>query len=121
MPYCSGCRSRNKICAFLKKQCGKLLDRDITYCYACNRFPCKNLSHIDKRYRQYYRMSMIENLNLIEKEGIENLLAKEEQKWQCPECGGVISCHNGLCFSCGLEELKTRKKRYRWADDQEGK
>jgi len=29
-------------------------------------------------------------------------------------CGGLISCHNGVCFSCNAEALLTRAKWYRW-------
>ena len=117
MPYCQGCRPRNKQCAFLKKRCEPLLSGRIQYCYECDDFPCRNLQHIDKRYRTLYRMSMIENLEYIKKEGIEPFLEKEAEKWQCPECGGVICCHNGICFECGLEKVRNKKQPYRWDDD----
>jgi hypothetical protein len=117
MPYCKGCRPRNKLCAFLKKRCDKLIDNRITYCIECEEFPCGNLTHIDERYRQLYRMSMIDNLMRIKNSGIGTLLKTEDRKWKCPECGGVICCHNGICYSCGLDELRDRKKPYRWTDD----
>jgi rubrerythrin len=60
---------------------------------------------------------MLENLEMIKNEGIDALLSREEEKWKCPECGGVISCHNGICYTCGLEKLKSRKKKYYWTDD----
>lgn len=117
MPYCAGCRPRDKQCAFLKKRCDLLMSGRIQYCYECDDFPCRNLQHIDKRYRTSYRMSMIENLEYIKREGIEAFLEKEEEKWKCPECGAVICCHNGICFSCGLEKLRSKKKLYRWEDE----
>ena len=117
MSYCTGCRPRDKQCAFLKKRCDRLMKGQVQYCYDCKEYPCKNLEHIDKRYRTFFKMSMIENLEYIRKEGIERFLAKEEEKWKCPACGGVICCHNGICFSCGLEKLKNKKKIYRWEDD----
>jgi len=116
MPYCTGCRPRDKNCAFLKKRCDLLVNGKVKYCYECNDFPCQRLSHIDERYIKHHRMSMLENLEFIKKNGVVKLLEKEEQKWICPRCGGVISCHNGICFDCGLDELKTRKNLYRWAD-----
>jgi len=61
-------------------------------------------------------MSMIENLEFIKENGIKKFLEKEEDKWKCPRCGGIISCHNGICFDCGLDELKNKKKLYRWED-----
>ena len=62
-------------------------------------------------------MSMIENLEYIKKQGIEPFLEKETEKWKCPECGAVICCHNGICFSCGLEKLKNKKNIYRWEEE----
>jgi hypothetical protein len=115
--YCAGCRPRGKNCAFLKKKCDLLGNGRVQYCYECGEFPCRSLKHLDNRYRTHYRMSMIENLVYIRDNGIEKFLEKEEEKWKCPECGAVICCHNGICFSCGLEKLKKKKNKYRWEDD----
>src|SRR3972149_296733 len=49
VPYCAGCRPRNKKCAFLKKQCSKLLNGEVTYCFECTSFPCDRLKTIDNR------------------------------------------------------------------------
>jgi hypothetical protein len=117
IPYCSGCIPRNKKCAFLKKRCELLINGNIRFCYECEKFPCDNLERIDKRYQLLYRMSMIENLKFIKENGIEKFIVKENQKWKCPECGGTISCHNGICFECGLDKLKNKKKMYRWEDE----
>jgi hypothetical protein len=116
MPYCSGCRPRNKQCAFLKKRCRRLMEQQLRYCYECPDFPCQNLRRIDKRYRALYCMSMIENLEYIAENGIGLFLEKEAAKWRCPECGATICCHNGICFNCGLSQLKTKQKLYRWED-----
>ncbi|MFC2012594.1 DUF3795 domain-containing protein, partial [Chloroflexota bacterium] len=68
-------------------------------------------------YRALYRMSMIENLDYIRENGIEQFLASQGERWKCPDCGAVICCHNGICFSCGLGRLASKKKPYRWEDD----
>ncbi len=112
--YCDGCRPRDKNCAFMKKQCELLGSGSVQYCFECEEFPCRNLKHLDKRYSTLYRMSMIENLEFIRDKGMAAFLQKEEEKWKCPECGAVICCHNGICYSCGLEKLKIKKKKYRW-------
>ena len=114
MPYCAGCRPRGKNCAFLKKRCELLMNGRVQYCHECTEFPCRNLQHIDKRYRTKYRMSMIENLEYIKENGIKLFLEKEAEKWRCPEFGDVICCHNGICFNCGQEKLKNKKELYRW-------
>jgi len=60
---------------------------------------------------------MIENLEFIKKHGIKDFLESEGKKWKCPNCGEIICCHNGICFNCGLNKLKNKKKLYRWSDD----
>ena len=116
MAYCKGCRPRDKKCAFLKKKCELLLKNKVRFCYECEEFPCENLEHIDKRYQTFFRMSLIDNLKLIKKHGLTKFLESQKKKWQCPNCGEVICCHIGICFSCDLEKLKNKKKRYRWED-----
>ncbi len=84
MPYCAGCRPRNKKCAFLKKRCAILMNGEVKYCFECADFPCENLQALDRRYRTNFRMSMISNLELIKKEGIVRLLESEAERWECP-------------------------------------
>ncbi len=114
MMYCIGCRPRDKTCAFLKKGCSLLRKGEVEYCFECGDFPCERLKAIDKRYRENFRMSEVDNLKHIQERGIGRFLEAEEYKWRCQECGGVISCHNGICFDCGLEKLRRKKKMYRW-------
>ena len=120
MPYCSGCRPGKRKCAWLKKRCTLLMQGEVAYCNECPDFPCDKLKHIDLRYRTLFRTSFLANLEAIKKEGMERFLLEQEEKWLCPKCGGTISCHNGICYSCGLDRLKERlakgKNRYRWED-----
>jgi len=115
--YCPGCLPRGKNCAFLKKQCDLLGKGLIRFCYDCQDFPCRRLKSLDERYRTKYHMSMIENLNSIKKDGLDKFLEKEASKWRCPECGGVICCHNGICYQCQLEKLR-RSPKYLWDEGQ---
>jgi hypothetical protein len=116
-PYCPGCLPRDKRCAYLRKSCQPLTTNSVRFCHECIDFPCKHLKTIDARYRARYRMSMIENLLTIKKEGILHLLQNEESKWKCPHCGGTICCHNGICYNCGVELLRNKKKIFRWDED----
>jgi hypothetical protein len=116
MSYCAGCRARNKQCAFIKNQCAKLLNNEVSYCFECSGFPCDTLKKLDSRYKERYRMSMIDNLRFIKKHGVESFLAEQEKQWTCPSCGEVICCHNGVCFNCRLDTLKSRKEKYRWTE-----
>ena len=116
--YCAGCRPRDKQCAFIKKRCDLIKSGEVNFCHECDDFPCGYLKPLAKRYSNLYGMSMVENLEYLKEHGMPALLQREEEKWKCPECGGVICCHNGICFSCGVEKLKQKKKIYRWSDDE---
>lgn len=118
IPYCPGCQPRDKNCFFIKKRCDLIRNKRARYCYECSDFPCQQLKRLDERYRRHHRMSMIENLEYIRDNGINEFLVNEEEKWKCPECGGVICCHNGLCFNCDLNRLhqKKPKYKYRWEE-----
>jgi hypothetical protein len=114
--YCTGCRPRGKMCAFLKKRCTLLRTKQVEYCYQCQAFPCDDLSGLDNRYKTLYHMSMVDNLVYLREHGMEKLLIQQMEHWRCPGCGEVICCHNGVCFNCGLASLRGRKKLYRWED-----
>ena len=114
--YCAGCLPSGRNCHY-KRQCDKLGRGLMRFCHDCVDFPCRRLKTLDKRYRTFYHMSMIENLKFIKDNGIEKFLDREREKWRCRDCGQTICCHNGICFSCGLDFLKSKKKRYRWEDD----
>lgn len=107
--YCTGCRARNKQCAFLKGRCKnkKLLNNKIKYCFECHYFPCHSLKAIDERYRNRYHVSMIENLLFIKKNGVKKFLAKEYKQWKCKKCGDIICCHNNKCYHC--DKIKSWK------------
>jgi hypothetical protein len=97
---CSGCWSRERPCAFIKKKCKKLTSEQIHYCFECNNFPCETLETLDKRYREKYGLSLIDNLKYIQKNGIEEFLKYDQERWKCTACGGIICVHNNQCYDC---------------------
>lgn len=113
--YCAGCMPRGKHCVFMRKHCNLVGKGLVRFCYECQDFPCRRLKILDKRYRTKYHLNMIENLNFIKEHGIGRFLEKEAAKWRCPDCGGVICCHNGLCLNCSLDKLR-QTKTYRWGE-----
>lgn len=111
---CPGCRSikcqespKSKYRTTCKiKNCEQLAKRNITYCSArCDRFPCDRLKHLDKRYRNKYGMSMIDNLKMIDEFGIRHFIRNEKEKWICSECSEMICVHKPTCLSCGYQWL----------------
>ena len=97
---CIGCNPSGKSCAHLKKFCEKLTKKEIEYCYECKDFPCIHLEKLDQSYQKRFNMSMIENLRMIKKHGMDAFLKEQEKKYKCPECGEIICVHNGKCYSC---------------------
>jgi len=79
---CPGCFSGRKVNQRPIK-CGIRLckNRKGEYCFDCDKFPCERLERLDKRYRDRYGMSEIENLKVIQKKGIKYFLAQEKKKW----------------------------------------
>lgn len=113
--YCPGCIPRGKNCLHMGDKCELIRDGRVRFCTECADFPCKRLKTLDRRYRTKYRMSMIENLEYIRKNGLAAFLSEQEKRWRCKTCGGEICCHNGLCLVCGLDTL-INNKRYRWGE-----
>jgi hypothetical protein len=114
--YCPGCLPRGKNCAFMKKQCARLGNGLVRFCFECQDYPCRRLKALDKRYRGKYHMSMIANLEMIKTRGLGTFLEEETARWNCPRCGEPICCHIGLCLNCQLDTLM-KNRQYRW-DEQ---
>jgi hypothetical protein len=84
---CPGCRiySADKPdtrTACVIKNCKVLKDNNWKYCSRkCEKYPCKRLKDLDKRYRTKYMMSMIDNLEFINQKGIRKFIRLEEKRW----------------------------------------
>jgi uncharacterized protein CbrC (UPF0167 family) len=63
--------------------------------------PCEKLAHLDKRYRERYGMSMVENLKLLKATGMDEFLKVQAERFRCLSCGGVVCVHDGKCYDCG--------------------
>lgn len=62
--------------------------------------PCRRLKYLDKHYRAKYHMSMLENLAIIREQGMNFFLQQQEDKFQCPNCGGTVCVHQNTCPNC---------------------
>ena len=100
--YCAGCVPRAKNC-YIKRGCKELTKHELQSCSECDTMPCEKLAHLDKRYRERYGMSMVENLKLLKAEGMDAFLKSQAERFTCPSCGDVVCVHDAKCFSCGYK------------------
>ena len=103
---CLGCRVYSEFKPeYCKKciiiNCEYIKESGFCFCYECPKYPCRRLKQLDKRYKNKYHMSMLENLEMIKEEGIEAFLKKEDAKWTCWECQSRLSAHRNGCIECG--------------------
>jgi hypothetical protein len=103
---CWGCYAANRKCSrhCTIAACMQVKDR---YRHTCDDFPCRRLRQLDTRYRTKYRMSMLDNLAAIRKDGIRAFVKSEKERWTCTSCGGTIDVHHYRCSSCGKEPDST--------------
>jgi len=99
--WCKGCLPRGKNC-YIKRGCKRLTKHEVQSCSECETMPCAKLAHLDKRYRERYGMSMVENLKILKEKGVDEFLKDQDKKYCCTDCvTGVICVHDNKCFSCG--------------------
>jgi hypothetical protein len=114
--YCPGCIPRGEHCRHMRDACQTIGEGRVRFCYECTDFPCARLKRLDKRYRDKYRMSMIENLRFIRDRGMAAFLKDQRTRWTCGKCGDhTLCCHNGLCLHCDLDVL-LHNRRFRWGE-----
>ena len=82
------------------------------YSKRCAIYPCKRLKALDKRYRTRYHMSMLENLAFIQKNGLEEFIRQQNERYRCSRCGKLRTVHQEFCIYCAAME-KARKKKDR--------
>lgn len=105
---CPGCRiksiSKPKTrTQCIIKNCSDLAATTSGYCYDCEKFPCKRMNQLDKRYTTKYRTSLIDNLKLIKDQGMKKFLEADSLKRTCPNCGKITSIHRNTCLGCMFE------------------
>ncbi len=102
---CPGCRvySADKAISIQRciiPKCVHLDKTESKFCYECEKYPCKRVKQLDKRYRTKYNTSFIENLAMIKEKGIEKFLDFESKRRTCLNCGSVLSIHRDYCLTC---------------------
>ena len=109
---CASCFHKNDInkpkqcrsCSIVN--CENLAKTASGFCFDCTIYPCARLKRLDKRYRTKYEMSMIENLDFIQNNGLEKFIQQEEKRWTCKDCGTGLSVHRNFCLNCKTDLTK---------------
>jgi hypothetical protein len=85
------------------KRCPEKNGNNRELCVECEKFPCKRIKNLDKRYRTNYNESPIENLQLLSEKGLKHFIETEKEKWTCPQCGMLLCVHRDRCLHCDAE------------------
>lgn len=101
--HCSGCRDRNKNCAFVKRDCPRKVGKNLYSCSECPDMPCERLVKLDEHYQIRYGVSFVENLKMIKEKGMDGFLKSQTERYRCPSCGDVVSVHDGKCYKCSYQ------------------
>lgn len=65
------------------RSCQILKKKKMKFCSdKCEKYPCRRLKSLDKRYRTKYGMSMIENLEFIRDNGVRKFVKREQKRWK---------------------------------------
>ncbi|MFX0091032.1 MAG: DUF3795 domain-containing protein [Candidatus Hodarchaeota archaeon] len=98
---CDGCKTQVRFinCRSCEiRACAET--KGISFCFECQEYPCKSFSNFPTE-RLPHLVSMPENLEYIKKNGLNNWLETQEQRWKCPQCGEKFSWYETTCEKCG--------------------
>ena len=106
--YCQGCRGPKEYkYSYCKERCEimnceKWQSGKYQFCIECPDFPCPATQEKEDRYQTKYvlKESPYTNMRKIRDAGIEQFMKEEKAQWTCPQCGGVICVHTGVCRGC---------------------
>ncbi|UCD08724.1 MAG: DUF3795 domain-containing protein [Dehalococcoidales bacterium] len=82
------------------RKCETWKTNESGFCYECDKYPCKRLKQLDKRYITKYGVSALKNLDYIRENGLSAFEQSEHERWLCQTCGGTICVHKGYCLAC---------------------
>lgn len=80
--------------------CQQKIDKPGLQCYQCQKYPCRRLRDLDKRYSTRYAESLVANFELLQTGGRSALTEAIVAKWTCQNCGSLLSVHDPTCLTC---------------------
>lgn len=74
---CAGCLNSDKgkpeHCRKCKiKECIKI--KELSYCFECSEYPCKQIKNLEKNYNKRYQASLMENSEFVRQFGLEKFM-----------------------------------------------
>ncbi len=111
---CPGCRfldpknSTFKSCTkCIIKNCPELAKTKSKFCYECEKYPCKRMKDLNKRYVTRYNYDTFKTLAMIRDKGIRKTCKQLSKKYSC--LNGTICVHDGKCYKKASEASKVAK------------
>ena len=100
---CAGCLNSDtgkpEHCRKCKiKDCIK--GKELTYCFECADYPCKQIKSLEKSYNTRYGTSLMKNNQTVKGAGLVEFMKQQNEEYTCPVCGGIISIHDAECSEC---------------------
>ena len=100
---CEGCLNGDKGKPEHCRKC-KIKDciraKELTYCYECSDYPCKQIKSLEKSYQTRYHASLMDNSRMVCEMGTDVFMKQQKEAYTCPHCGGIISLHDRECSEC---------------------
>lgn len=104
---CLGCRemseSKSSQCRKCIKMPGETIEENkMPFCSdKCEKFPCTRLKNLDKRCKNKYKISILDNLDNIKKFGITKFVKSEHNSCKLSNCEELLCVHRDSCLNCG--------------------
>lgn len=80
------------------KDCVK--EKNISYCFECSMYPCKQIKLLEKSYNSRYGVSLMDNSSKVKEIGLVEFMILQQSEYTCSDCGGIISIHDSECSEC---------------------
>ena len=100
---CTGCKTEitAKFCTNCEMRlCAR--SKNLEFCVECNEYPCKDITDFRNDKAPHHSIVFF-NLQKIKKNGLEEWLKSEKQRWSCNECGTSFNWYSESCEKCGAK------------------
>ena len=105
---CDGCLGKGQLdlwCRNCQIRLCKKLQSTRVRCSDCNEFPCNRLTNFRDDGMKHH-IEITENLEHVQRIGIEAWAKHEEKRWTCPRCKAILSWYDPSCPSCETPRSK---------------